>query len=120
MLTNLLKYKGYYARITFDPSADAFHGRVIGIRDVIDFYGRTPDELRTELQASVDEYLSWCEEEGIKPDKTWQGKLTIRIGEDLRNRIAAAAAANDESINAWITELLDRETRHVLADQEQE
>ena len=33
MLTNLLKYKDYYARIAFDPSADAFHGRVIGIRD---------------------------------------------------------------------------------------
>jgi predicted HicB family RNase H-like nuclease len=46
MLTNLLKYKGSYARIAFDPSADAFHGRVIGIQDVIDFYGRTPDELR--------------------------------------------------------------------------
>jgi predicted HicB family RNase H-like nuclease len=36
MLTNLLKYKDYYARIAFDPSADAFHGRVIGIQDVID------------------------------------------------------------------------------------
>jgi len=31
MLTNLLKYKDYYAQIAFDPSADAFHGRVIGI-----------------------------------------------------------------------------------------
>ena len=40
MLTNLLKYKDYYAHIAFDPSADAFHGRVIGIQDVIDFYGR--------------------------------------------------------------------------------
>ncbi len=46
MMTNLLKYKDYYARIAFDPSADSFHGRVIGIRDVIDFYGRTPEELR--------------------------------------------------------------------------
>ena len=64
--TNLLKYKDYYASITFDPSADAFHGRVIGIRDVIDFFGRTPDELRAELKNSVDEYLAWCEEEGAR------------------------------------------------------
>lgn len=37
MLTNLLKYKDYYARITFDSSADSFHDRVIGVQDVIDF-----------------------------------------------------------------------------------
>lgn len=64
MLNNLISYKGCYANITFDPSADAFHGRVIGIRDVIDFFGRTPEELRAELAASVEEYLAWCQEEG--------------------------------------------------------
>ena len=88
MLTNLLKYKDYHARIAFDPSADAFHGRVIGTRDVIDFYGRTPEELREELKKSVDEYLAWCAEEGTKPEKTWQGKLTIRVDEGLRRRLA--------------------------------
>jgi predicted HicB family RNase H-like nuclease len=118
MLTNLLEYKGYYARIAFDPSADAFHGRVIGLRDVIDFYGRTPDELREELKLSVEEYLAWCAEEGTKPEKTWQGKLTIRVGEELRNRIAVAAAAHEQSINAWIKEALDREARRVLEDNE--
>ena len=116
MLTNLLKYKDYYANITFDPSADAFHGRVIGIRDVIDFFGRTPEELRAELKASVDEYLAWCKEEGTKPEKTWQGKLTLRVDERLRHRLAAAAAAHGESLNAWITSVLDRETRRVLAE----
>ena len=103
MLTNLLKYKGYYARIAFDPSADAFHGCVIGIQDVIDFYGRTPDELRKEFKNSVEEYLAWCAEEGTKPEKTWLGKLTIRVDEDLRRRFAVVAAASGESINAWIT-----------------
>lgn len=116
MLTNLLKYKDYYASITFDPSADSFHGRVIGIRDVIDFYGRTPDELRDELKSSVEDYLAWCQEEGTEPEKTWQGKLTLRIDEDLRNRLTVAAAAYGESVNSWITAVLDRETRRVLAD----
>ena len=117
MLTNLLKYKDYYARIAFDPSADAFHGRVIGVRDVIDFYGRTPEELRREFKGSVEEYLAWCAEEGTKPEKTWQGKLTIRMNEDLRRRLAVVAAANDESINTWITTILDRETKRVLDEQ---
>ena len=118
MLTNLLKYKDYYARITFDPSADAFHGRVIGIQDVIDFYGCTPDELREECKNSVEDYLAWCADVGTKPEKTWLGKLTIRIDEDLRRRLTVVAAAHGESVNAWITTLLDRETTRVLQEDE--
>jgi predicted HicB family RNase H-like nuclease len=118
MLTNLLKYKDYYARLTFDPSADAFHGRVIGMQDVIDFYGRTPDELRQEFARSVDEYRAWCAEEGTRPEKTWLGKLTIRVDEDLRRRLAVAAAASGDSVNAWIAGVLDRETKRVLDEHE--
>jgi len=118
MLTNLIRYKDYYAYLAFDPSADAFHGRVIGIQDVIDFYGRTPEELRAEFKRSVDEYLAWCAAEGSKPEKTWLGKLTIRVDEDLRRRLAIVAAAHEESVNTWITTLLDRETRRVLCEHE--
>ena len=116
MLTNLLAYKDYYARIAYDSSADAFHGRVIGMRDVIDFYGRTPQELRDALKDSVEEYLAWCAEEGTEPQKTWQGKLTVRIDDDLRRRLAIVAEASGESVNAWITAVLERETQRALAD----
>ena len=39
-----------------------------------DFYGRTPEELREEFKNSVEDYLTWCAEEGTKPEKTWVGK----------------------------------------------
>jgi predicted HicB family RNase H-like nuclease len=42
--------------------------------------------------------------------------LTIRVDEDLHRRLAVAAAASGESINAWITTLLERETTRVLKD----
>lgn len=116
MLNNLLRYKGYHARIEYDPSADAFHARVLGTRDVIDFYGRTPDDLRTEFKNSIDEYLAWCAEEGEKPEKSWAGKLTIRPDESLRQRLAAAAAATNQSINKFVIGVLDRETRKTLAE----
>lgn len=117
MLTNLLTYKDYYARIAYDPSADAFHGRVVGMQDVIDFYGRTPEELREAFKASVEDYLAWCAEEGTKPEKTWQGKLTVRMDEELRRRLAVVAEASGESLNSWITSVLDRETKRVLTEQ---
>ena len=108
----------YYAHIAFDPSADAFHGRGIGIQDGIDFYGRTPEKLRKECKNSVEDYLTWCAEEGTKPEKTRVGKLTMRVDEDLRRRLAVVAAASGASVNAWITALLDRETKRVLQEHE--
>jgi predicted HicB family RNase H-like nuclease len=33
MVSNVLRHKGYVAEIGYDESADAFHGRVIGIRE---------------------------------------------------------------------------------------
>ncbi len=103
MLVNLLKYKDYCARIALGPSADAFHGRVLGMRDVIDFYGRTSEELRQELEQSVEDYLEWCAEEGTKPEKTWQGKLNIRVDEDLRHRSPHARGAGGGRLRRGVT-----------------
>jgi predicted HicB family RNase H-like nuclease len=116
MLSNVISYRGYHAQITYDPSADAFHGRVLGMQDVISFYGRTPDELREEMKAAVEDYVAWCEQEGDKPEKSWAGKLTLRPDEDVRRRVLIAAAAQGQSVNAWINQLIDREARKVLAD----
>ncbi len=49
MLGNVLKYKDYYAEVKYDTSADSFHGRVLGMGDVIDFYGRSVQDLRRSL-----------------------------------------------------------------------
>jgi predicted HicB family RNase H-like nuclease len=116
MLTNVISYRGYHAQITYDPSADAFHGRVLGMQDVISFYGRTPDELRKEMKAAVEDYIAWCRQEGDKPEKSWAGKLTLRADEDVRRRVRIAAAARGQSVNAWINQVIDRESRKVLAD----
>ena len=53
----------------------------------------TPEELREELRNSVEDYLEWCAEEGTKPERTWQGKLTLRVDEDLREAFAAVWAS---------------------------
>jgi predicted HicB family RNase H-like nuclease len=108
MLTNMLNYQGYYAEFGYDESADAFHGRVLGLNDVIDFYGRTVDELKAEFRASIDEYVAWCREEGEEPEKAWSGKLTLRPSDEQRRRYFVAAKAQKKSVSAWMLEMLDR------------
>jgi predicted HicB family RNase H-like nuclease len=116
MLTNMLNYNGYFAEFGYDDSADAFHGRVIGLNDVIDFYGKTVDELKAEFRNSVDEYVDWCREEGVEPEKAWAGKMTLRPSDDQRRRYFVAAAAQRKTLSAWMLDVLDRESVSVTND----
>ena len=49
------------------------------IRDIVTFHGETVDELEKAFKEAVDDYLATCEKPGVKPNKPYSGKLTLRI-----------------------------------------
>ena len=59
-----MEYKSYIGTVTFDEDAELFHGEVINLNDVITFQSDTVEGLKREFQASVDDYLEFCEERG--------------------------------------------------------
>ena len=89
---------------------------MVGINDVVDFYGATPEELRREFAASVEEYVAWCRDEGTEPEKSWNGKMTLRPTDEQHRRFLLAAAAHGKSVHGWMLEVLDRESSRVLAE----
>ena len=68
----MIEYKGYIGAVDFDPEIDLFHGRVINTNDVITFYGASVDELREEMQKSIEGYLEFCKEQRKTPEKPFQ------------------------------------------------
>jgi predicted HicB family RNase H-like nuclease len=42
---NVMTYKGYLARIEFDPRDDIFVGHVLGVSERIGFHGETVTQL---------------------------------------------------------------------------
>jgi predicted HicB family RNase H-like nuclease len=114
MQMNVIEHKGYFARIEFDGSAGMFHGRVVGMRDVLDFYGSSVEELKRAFQETVEDYVAWCRQDGVKPEKSWHGKLTFRPSEELRHRLLIAAAVANKSVNEYMNEVLDKATREVF------
>lgn len=58
-----MKYKGYIGQAEYDSSAKIFHGKVLGIKDIITFQGKTVQELEKAFKESIDDYLDWCQEE---------------------------------------------------------
>lgn len=61
-----MKYKGYTGIYGFEDGV--YHGRVVGIRDVITFEAEKEDKVEEEFRESVDCYLEFCAEKGKAPN----------------------------------------------------
>lgn len=108
---NTLIYKGYLGGFTYDGDADIFHGEVLHLRDVITFQGRSIDELKTALAESVEDYLTFCREQGKQPEKPYSGRLNLRLDPDLHRRAASAASQAGQSLNAYLVGCLEHRLR---------
>jgi len=51
---NMMKYKGYVARVEFDEDDRIFVGRLAGIDDIVSFHGTNVDELETSASEPAD------------------------------------------------------------------
>ena len=107
----MMEYKGYVATVEYDDSVGLLHGEVINAAryPIVTFEAPSVEELKREFRISIDDYLSWCEEDGVEPQRPFSGKLNLRLGTDLHRRVAVSAARNGVSINSWIKDALERE-----------
>lgn len=70
MVSNILYYKGYYGKIEYSAEDKVIYGKIMGIHSLISFESESATDIETEFHNAVDDYLSYCEEEGIEPEKT--------------------------------------------------
>lgn len=98
----MIEYKGYTGVFEFDPSIDAFHGRIVGLQDVVTFQGSSLDELRREMAESVEDYLELCAQVGKEPEKPYRGEFLVRTTPELHRAAAIEAEASGMSLNAWV------------------
>ena len=107
-MKNAMNYKGYVARVEYDPEDRIFFGRLVGIRDIVSFHGETVNELETSFKEAIDHYLDTCAKLGEKPNKPYSGKLTLRIPPSIHAAIATAAENCGKSLNQWVADTLDQ------------
>ena len=107
---NTMTHKGYTARVEYDERDNIFVGRVLGIRTMISFHGKTVDQLRKEFVAAVDDYVSDCKEQGVRPEKPASGKILLRVPPEVHGAALVAAKASGKSLNQWAAEILQEAT----------
>ena len=111
-MNNVVTYKGYTARIEYDPRDNIFVGRILGIADNITFHGDTVDRLNADFHAAINHYLADCKTTGRQTRKPASGKLMLRVPPEVHAAATIAAQASGKSLNQWATEIL-QEVAHI-------
>jgi predicted HicB family RNase H-like nuclease len=101
-----LTYKGYYARIEFDPDDLIFVGRIAGIDDVVSFHADNANDLIAAFHEAVNDYVAACTKIGKAPDKPYSGKLMFRVDPEIHADAALAAKLMGQSLNTWAASVL--------------
>ena len=109
----MMNYKGYVGSVEYDDENRVFTGTVINTRTVITFCGSSVDELEKEFRASVDDYLQWCKEDGIEPEKPYSGKFNVRFSPELHRRAALGAKRLGISLNSFMERAVEDELKTI-------
>jgi predicted HicB family RNase H-like nuclease len=102
----LKPYKGYVGSIEFDDEDMVFHGRVLGLRDVVTFEAESAEGLVSAFHDSIDDYLAFCTERGVDPQKPYSGKLALRTTPEIHALLSMAASNDGKSVNQWVSDTL--------------
>lgn len=110
-MTAYLQYKNYHGTIEPQLDSNTLFGKVAFITDLITYEAKDLVQLKKEFETSVDDYLAFCEERGKEPSKPFKGSFNVRIDPNLHR--AAAIAAKDMSLNAFVAKAIESEVERV-------
>lgn len=112
---NNLTYKGYTASIEFEADSDVFVGRLAGISDIVVFEADTVKGLKIAFIEAVDDYLEHCENNGKTAQRSFSGKLMLRINPSVHAEVALATELSTaKSMNEFAESALHKEAKAYL------
>jgi len=99
-----LEYKNYSGSIEYSKEDDLLYGKVLGIKGLVSYEGKTGQDLETDFRAAIDAYLDDCKQNGITPEKPFKGSFNVRISADLHHKAALLAIEEKITLNSFVSE----------------
>ncbi len=101
-MNDTLKYKDYNSSVHFSAEDEIFHGKVIGINDLVTFEGRSVTELKKAFKEAIEDYIDTCNELNKQPEKTYKGNFNVRVPLQLHKAAALTASQKSLSLNEYV------------------
>lgn len=99
-----LEYKNYTGSIEYSSEDNLLFGQVLGIQGLISYEGVTGKELEEDFKSAIEDYLSDCIANGMKPEKPFKGSFNVRIPTKLHQKAALLAMEAKISLNNFVAE----------------
>lgn len=106
-MAKLLEYRGYHAKVEYDPEDNLLVGKILGISDSLYFHAKNTTDIIVEFHNSVDNYLEVCARFGKKPDKEYSGTFNVRVSSELHKRASVRAQEDNTTLNKVVEKALE-------------
>ena len=106
-MNDILQYKNYYGSVHFSADDEVFHGKILGINDLVNFEGSSVKELKAAFEEAVEDYIETCNLVGKSPDKTYKGTFNVRVSANLHREASLFAAINNITLNEFVKMAMD-------------
>jgi predicted HicB family RNase H-like nuclease len=110
---NTLEYKGYYTHIEYSAEDQVLHGKIEGIQDLVNFECERADEAPAAFHQAVDDYLAYCEDLGVQPEKAYRGVFNVRFSPALHRSAALEAAREGITLNQFVSDAVEKRLRAI-------
>ncbi|WP_160153319.1 type II toxin-antitoxin system HicB family antitoxin [Microbulbifer sp. ALW1] len=108
-MDKMFSYKGYKGSIEVDLEYNCLYGKILFIKDLVNYESQTVEGLEAEFKAAVDDYLADCAEMGVEPNASLSGTFNVRIGHELHEYASTQAYISGTSLNDWVKRLIDND-----------
>ena len=99
-----LEYKSYAGSIEYSPEDKVLFGKVLGMKGLISYEGKTGPALEKDFRHAIDEYLKDCIESGIPPMIPFKGSFNVRINPSLHKDAVLKAEELKTNLNNFVSE----------------
>ncbi len=101
-MENTLEHQGFHGSVEYSSEDEVFHGKIIGINDLITFEGDSVSSLKNSFIEAVEDYTILCREVGKPPLKSFKGSFNVRLSPELHRKAFISAAISHVSLNAFV------------------
>ena len=111
-MNNQLKHKGYIGSIEASLEDNCLFGKLLFIKALVSYEGKTVAELDAAFCTAVDDYIETCQALGQTPEKPCKGSFNVRVGHDLHLAAALAAIRQKVTLNDLTRQALNEFLQH--------